>query len=112
MSKIVEDLYSGSAEIGKLQGTLALIAGIIIGICCSISASFIATSEENKTENKTESKTENTMSNTTVGFILSCAGVIVVSIVVLYYYALNKYKPLAALQGASTTVNLAKRIFD
>ena len=108
MSKIVEDLYSGSAEIGKLQGTLALIAGIIIGICCSISASFIATSEENKTENKTE----NTMSNTTVGFILSCAGVIVVSIVVLYYYALNKYKPLAALQGASTTVNLAKRIFD
>jgi uncharacterized BrkB/YihY/UPF0761 family membrane protein len=108
MSKIAEDLYSGSAEIGKLQATLGLIAGIIIGICCSVSASFIATSEENKTE----SKTENTMSNTTVGFIFSCVGVIVVSIVVLYYYALNTYKPLAALQGASTTVNIAKRIFD
>lgn len=54
----------------------------------------------------------NETSNKYIGFILSCIGFIILCVVVLYYYLIQTYKPLAAIEGARTTVDFAKNIFD
>lgn len=44
----------------------------------------------------------------TVGWILSGVGFLLLCIVSIYYYLINRFKPLAALEGASTSIDLAK----
>lgn len=54
----------------------------------------------------------NEMSNKKLGFILIGIGIILVILVVIYYYLITTYKPLAALEGASTTYDFAKNMFS
>lgn len=51
-------------------------------------------------------------SNMFMGSMFSFIGLIILCIVVLYYYVIRTYKPLAAIEGARTTVDIAKNIFD
>lgn len=53
----------------------------------------------------------NEMSPKSVGYILCSVAIIILLIVMIYYYFINKYKPLAALEGASTTFSFAKSVF-
>jgi hypothetical protein len=54
----------------------------------------------------------NETSQRTIGFYFSAVAIIVLIFVGLYYYFIHKYKPLAALEGASTSINFAKNMFD
>ena len=171
MSKVLEDIYSGSAEIGNIQATITLVIGIIIALCSSSIGSYIAVIQENpepvkaiverdsictqqndqihcvtdikytvnnkeykqpvgtqnkqfktndtidiqyKPSNPTDIsyKTDNVLSPKLYGTLIICAGAIILSIVILYFYLIRKYKPLAALQGAKTTIDVAKGIFN
>ena len=46
----------------------------------------------------------------TFGWVLSGIACLLLSITSIYYYFINKYKPLAALDGAFTSIDLAKGI--
>jgi hypothetical protein len=48
----------------------------------------------------------NETSQRTMGFILSCVAILILICIILYYYLITTYKPLAALEGASTTYNM------
>jgi len=47
-------------------------------------------------------------SMSTIGWILSGVAVCIAVCIAIYYYAVTRYKPLAAYEGASTSIDLAK----
>lgn len=53
----------------------------------------------------------NEMPLSTVGWIVSGVAICIALFVMIYYYLINQYKPLAALEGANTSINIVKRIF-
>lgn len=58
----------------------------------------------------------NEASLNTMGWILSGVAFLFLGIISIYYYLINRFKPLAALEGAATSIDLAKgfsnRIFS